>query len=233
VKKFIKTALPVMVLITGIGIVQVLVAAKPAPEKKAETQRLVSLHVDNVASDTVTVSVETQGEVRPKTEIDLVPQVTGRVVEVAPQFAEGAEFEPGTMLIKIDDTDYRLALVRAEARVAEAYTQLEEELATARIKEEQWRDRDGVEPTPFALNKPQVAQARAALRSAEAGLEEARVNLARTEISVPFRGRVRSKDIGVGQFVRAGDVLGRVFSVDTIEVRLALTDTQLVDGQCR
>ena len=44
-KKFFKTALPVMVLIAGVGIVQVLVAAKPEPEKKEETQRLVSLYV--------------------------------------------------------------------------------------------------------------------------------------------------------------------------------------------
>ena len=43
--------------------------------------------------------------------------------------------------MKIDDTDYKLAAVRAEARVAEAQTALEREQATAKIKEEEWRDR--------------------------------------------------------------------------------------------
>jgi RND family efflux transporter MFP subunit len=225
-----RTALPVIVLLAGIGIVQVLVAAKPAPEKKEEAQRLVSLYVDEVASDQVTVTVETQGEVRPKTEIDLVPQVSGRVVMLSDRFAEGAKFDPDTVLIRIDDSDYRLELVQAEARVAAAHTSLEEELATAKIKEAQWRTKGGnAEPTPFALNVPQVAEARARLRSAEAELEEARLNLARTEIRVPFHGRVRSKNIGLGQFVSSGTSLGRVFSVDTVEVRLPLTDTQLME----
>jgi RND family efflux transporter MFP subunit len=230
VKKYFKTVLPVIILLTGFGIVQVLVAAKPAPEKKAEEQRLVSLHVDQVVSDMVTVSVKTQGEVRPKTEIDLVPQVTGRIISVSNQFAEGAEFYPDTNLIKIDDADYKLAFIRAEARVAEAHTRLQEEFASAKIKKEQWQDRrTSGEPTPFALNIPQVAGAEASLRSAEADLEEARLNLSRTEISVPFHGRVREKNVGIGQFVTAGTVLGRVFSIDTVEVRLPLTDTQLVE----
>ena len=63
--------------------VQVLNAAKPAPEKKEESQRLISLYVDEVKSDMVTLSVQTQGEVRPKTEIDLIPQVSGRIVAIS------------------------------------------------------------------------------------------------------------------------------------------------------
>jgi RND family efflux transporter MFP subunit len=186
--------------------------------------------VDEVAADEVTVTVNTQGEVRPKTEIDLIPQVSGRVVMISDQFAEGAEFGPQTTLVRIDDSDYRLALAQAEARVAAAHTRLEEELATAKIKESQWRTKGGnAEPTPFALNVPQVAGARAQLRSAEAELENARLNLSRTEIKVPFHGRVRAKNIGLGQFVSAGASLGRVFSVDMVEVRLPLTDTQLVE----
>ncbi len=229
-KKLFKTALPVMVLLGGIGIVQVLVAAKPEPEKKEEAQRLVSLYVDEVASDEVTIIVNTQGEVRPKTEVDLVPQVSGRVIMISEHFAEGAEFGPDTTLLKIDDSNYRLAVVQAEARVAAAKTAVQEQLATAKIKESQWATKGGsAEPTPFALNVPQVAQAKAQLRSAEAELEEARLNLSRTEIKVPFQGRVRSRSIGLGQIVSAGSSLGKVFATDTVEVRLPLTDTQLVE----
>ena len=86
----------------------------------------------------VTVSVKTQGEVRPKTEIDLVPQVSGRIVAMSESFNEGAEFAPDSMLLKIDDADYQVAAIRAEARVAEAQTELERELATAKIKEDEW-----------------------------------------------------------------------------------------------
>ncbi len=230
VRKILMTIAPVLVLLIGIGVVQALIATKPEPEKTEETERVLSLYVDEVRADTVTINVRSQGEVRPKTEIDLVPQVSGRIVALSDVFAEGAEFAADTVLAKIDDADYRLAVIRAEARVAEAVTRLEEELATAKIKEEQWADRRTKgEPTPFALNEPQVEEARAGIRSAEAELAEARLNLARTEIKVPFRGRVRERNIGVGQYVTAGSILGRVFSTDTIEIKLPLTDSQLVE----
>jgi RND family efflux transporter MFP subunit len=230
VKKILKIAAPVIVLLLGIGIVQALVATKPPPEKKDEELRLVSLYVEEVRSEDVTISVSAQGEVTPKTEIDLIPQVSGRVVSIAEEFAEGAEFQPNAVLVKIDDTDYRLAVVHAEARVAEAHTNLERELANAKLKQEQWADkRQKGAPTPFALNEPQVAEAQAKVRSAEAELSEARLNLQRTGISAPFLGRVRERTVGIGQYVTAGTSLGRVFSTDRIEVRLPLTDMQLVE----
>ncbi|MDX1459570.1 MAG: efflux RND transporter periplasmic adaptor subunit [Xanthomonadales bacterium] len=229
-KKILKTAAPVIVLLAGIGVVQALVQSKPPPEKKEDPLRLVSLYVDEVESERVTLSVTTQGEVRPKTEIDLVPQVSGRIVYVSDNFAEGAEFSPETTLIKIEDTDYKLAVVRAEARVAEARTNLERELATAKDKQDAWKNpRTKGAPTPFALNETQVAEARAKLLSAEAELEDAKLDLQRTEIKVPFLGRVREKNAGVGQFVTAGTKLGRVFSTDKIEIRLPLTDSQMFE----
>jgi RND family efflux transporter MFP subunit len=220
----------VLVFLAGVLIVQALIAAKPEPEKKDEASRPVSLYVDEVKSEMVTISVKTQGEVRPKTEIDLIPQVSGRIVVMSNSFNEGGEFLPDTMLMKIDDTDYLLAAIRAEARVAEAQTSLERELATAKIKEEEWRDGGkDQEPTQFALNLTQVAEAEAMLRSAQADLRKAHLDLERTEIRVPFRGRVRDRIVGIGQFVTAGTSLGRVFSIDTVEVRLPLTDTQLAE----
>lgn len=228
-KKLLRLSAPLLVLIAGFLVVQGLVAAKPEPEKKDEEVRTVSLYVDSVKSEEVTIAVKTQGEVRPKTAIDLIPQVSGRIVAMSNNFSEGGEFEPNSMLLKIDDADYQVALVRAEARVAEAQTALERELATAEIKEEEWRDGRKEDATDFALNLTQVAQAKAMLRSARAELDKARLDLDRTEIRVPFHGRVMERNVGIGQYVSAGMPMGRVFSVDTVEVRLPMTDSQLVE----
>ena len=137
-KKILRVLAPVLGLVAGVAIVQILVAAKPEPEKNEDEARLVSLYVDEVTEEVVTVSVRTQGEVRPKTEIALIPQVSGRIVAMSDNFNEGAEFLPDSMLMQIDDADYQLAKVRAEARVAEAQTELERELATAELKKEEW-----------------------------------------------------------------------------------------------
>lgn len=227
-RKIFKFAAPIAVVAASVGSVIVLAQAKEAPEKTIEAPRPVSLYVDEVRSESVTVSVTTQGEVRAKTDVSLVPQVSGRIIQVSPAFAEGGQFSANETLIKIEDSDYRLAVTSAEARVAEAAVRLEQELADARIKSKQWEEwvNDG-EPTPLALNKPQVAEAQAKLRAAEADLDNARLNLGRTNITVPFDGRVLERNIGVGQFVSGATTLGRVFATNTVEVRLPLTDSQL------
>ncbi|WP_417457921.1 efflux RND transporter periplasmic adaptor subunit [Kordiimonas sp.] len=229
-RKILKFVAPILVLTAGVGSVMALSAAKEAPEKKEEAPRPVSLYVDDVRSENVRLSVRTQGEVRPKTEIDLVPQVSGRIVSISDSFAEGAGFTPNEALIQIEDSDYQLAVTSAEARLAEAKVKLEQELADARIKRKQWQDwvKDG-EPTPLALNQPQVAEAQAKLRAAEADLDNAKLNLSRTQIKVPFKGRVLERTAGVGQYVNVGAKLGRVFATDKVEVRLPLTDRQLTE----
>lgn len=229
-RKILKFVAPILVLTAGVGSVMALSAAKEAPEKKEEAPRPVSLYVDEVRSENVRLSVRTQGEVRPKTEIDLVPQVSGRIVSISDSFAEGAGFNPGEALIQIEDSDYQLAVTSAEARLAEAKVKLEQEMADARIKRKQWQDwvKDG-EPTPLALNQPQVAEAQAKLRAAEADLDNAKLNLSRTQIKVPFKGRVLERTAGVGQYVNVGAKLGRVFATDKVEVRLPLTDRQLTE----
>lgn len=228
-KKLLRISAPVLVLIVGILVVQGLVAAKPEPEKNDEEVRTVSLYVDSVKSEEVTIAVKTQGEVRPKTSIDLIPQVSGRIVALSNNFSEGGEFAANSMLLKIDDADYQVAVIRAEAAVAEAQTDLERELATAKIKEEEWRDGRKEDATDFALNLTQVAQAKAMLRSAKADLDKARLDLERTEIKLPFHGRVMDREVGIGQYVSAGTRMGRVFAIDVVEVRLPMTDSQLVE----
>ncbi len=229
-RKLLNIIAPIFVIALGIGAVVALNEVAPEPEKKDEKPRPTSVYVDEVRRESVILSVDTYGEVRAKNEIDLIPQVTGLIVSMADNFAEGASFKPGETLIKIDPDNYQLAVTSAEARVAEARVKLEQELADASIKEKQWKAwvKDG-EPTPLALNKPQVAEAQAKVRAAVADLDNARLDLKRTNITVPFNGRVLTRGVGVGQFVTAGTKLGRVFSTDVVEVKLPLTDQQFAD----
>jgi RND family efflux transporter MFP subunit len=227
-KKLLKISLPILVLVASFFAVSTLIAAKPAPEKSEPKARLISLFVDKVESEVVTLSVNTQGEVKPKTEIDLISRVSGQVVSISDNFAEGAEFEPESILIKIDDADYKFAVVSAESRLASAKVSLERELANSKIKKDQWsRKGNSAKPSDYALNKPQIAEARAQIRAAESDLKAAKLNVARTNIKLPFKGRVQLKSIGIGEYVSQGKVLGRVFATDTVEVRLPLTDSQL------
>jgi len=226
--KVTKIITPILVIIGAIVLVQVMVASKPEPEKKENSQRSVSLYVAPVEKTKRSIDVETQGEVKAKNQIPLTARVSGHVIEISPDFEEGAAIDSDTLLLKIDDTDYKTAVIRSQARVAEAQVALERELANEKIKKDTWDQKKGdTKPTAFALNKPQVLEAEAKLAAAKADLEEAKLNVQRTEIRVPFNGRVMSRNVGLGQYLSAGTVLGQVFSVDVAQVRLPLTDLQL------
>jgi RND family efflux transporter MFP subunit len=227
---FKKVLPPVLVFVASIFIVNALVAAKPTPEKKPKEQRSVSLFVDEVIAQTVKLKVTTQGEVKPQTEIDLTAQVSGQVISVSQNFSEGSQFKVGSRLIKIDDTDYKLAVVRAQEQVASAKVAVEKELANSKIKKNQWKHKSPkVKPSDYALNIPQIAQARAQLNSAQAEFNAAKLNLSRTEIKAPFDGRVQNENIAIGQYITPATILGHIFSTDVVEVRLPLTDSQLTE----
>ena len=219
-----------LVFVASIFIVNALVAAKPTPEKKPKEQRAVSLFVDEVTEQTGKLKVSTQGEVKPQTEIDLTAQVSGQILSVSQNFTEGSQFIKGENLIKIDNTDYKLAVIRAEAQVANAKVSVEKELANSKIKKDQWKHKSPkVKPSDYALNIPQIAYAKAQLKSAEAELKAAELNLSRTQITAPFDGRVQNENIAIGQYITPATLLGHIFSTEIVEVRLPLTDSQLTE----
>ncbi len=218
---------PIGMIVLTIVAISILNAAAPEAERSEPEVEPLQVFAEPVQRIRLVPRIRTQGEAQARTEIDLISQVAGRVVAVAPGFVEGGSFLKDEALVTIDDRDFELAVVRARARVAEARQALTRESAEAEMARQDWAELGEGEASPLTLREPQLAQARAALEAAQADLAEADLNLARTRISVPFDGRVRSKSADLGQYVTPGNPLGRVFSTDIVEIRLPLTDREL------
>jgi RND family efflux transporter MFP subunit len=220
--------LPLLVLVTGLGVAYVVLVARPAPEPRAAPAIRAPL-VDVVAAEPadIALSVSSQGTVAPRLEVNIVSRVAGVVESESPSFAEGGFFDANAELLKVEDADYRFALVRAEARVADAQQLVAQEKGRTRQAAREWRDLGNDEANDLFLRKPQLAGSQAALLAAKADLGEARLQLERTSFSVPFNGRVSEKHVGLGQFLSPGSVIARVYATDVVEIRLPLTDRQL------
>jgi RND family efflux transporter MFP subunit len=223
-----KTILTALVLAAGL-VTTVLIyklktppAAKPIPEVIAPIVQAVERTPAPQA-----LSVLTQGTVQPRREIDLVTQVSGKIVEVSDNFADGAFVRQQHLLIKIEDHDYRYALIRAEAQLADAEQLLATEKGRARQAKREWRNLGNAEANDLFLRKPQLAAANAAVAAARADRDQARLNVQRTEIVAPFDGRIRETRVDLGQFVNAGTALARFYATDKVELRLPLTDKQV------
>ena len=220
-----RAAWPVGIGFAGIAIFALLQVTKPRPVPNIEPPRPVSVEVAPAIRAASRPTVVAYGEVRPGVRTQLVAQVGGRIDSIAPAFIEGGEFAPGEVLLSIENTDYLAAVDERFARLAAAKVDLEQAVADADVARKQLAGQKN--PSPLALKQPQVARAEAAVKAAETALSLAQTNLERTQISLPFRGRVQSQSADLGQFVSPGKVLGTVFGTDVAEVRLALTDRQL------
>lgn len=203
---------------------------KPQVEEEKNEFPPLAVNVVKARADEQIRTSAFQGEVRAKTDIEVVTQVTGKVIAVSDKFVEGGQFAVGEIMLRIDDADYRVALKSAEAAVAEAKVQLDIELASAETSKKEWRDLTGeslATANPLRLNQPQVQGARARLDAAKAQQAQAQLDYNRTKIRAPFSGRVMRKSAELGQFVSRGASIGRMFSTDSVEIRVPMSDLQI------
>ena len=227
VRKFLMIFIPIGILGMFIIATIAIIAANQKPKEKKRAFNTLAVIAAYAVQDDVQLKVKTQGETRPRTEIDLVPEVGGKIVYVSPNFIEGGIIKKGETLLRIEDADFKVAVIRAEANVAQAEQVLVREEAEGAIAKKDYEELGRGEASPLALRLPQQAQARASLQAAQAEVESAKLQLTRTSVRAPFTGRVRTKDSDLGQFVTPGRTLGRIFSTDVVEVRLPLTDNDL------
>ena len=223
----LKILVPIVLLAGSAAVAYTLVVNRPEIEPKVREPFVPSVRVHRVEKGDVKLAVTTYGTVKARTEITLVPQVGGIIENLSPKLKAGGYFRKGEVLVEIDRRDYDLAVIQAEAGVAEAQAALDREIAESKIAQREW-DRFGRgEANGLVLRKPQLAQAKARLASAEALLEQARLNLERTRIVAPFDGRVLEEQVDRGQYLPAGGQIARVHATDYVEVRVELPDDQV------
>lgn len=222
----LRIALPIICLIGGAYAYQRLsVEVETEPEPPAEEQ-LIRTRVAELRTQDYPIIIQKNGFVQSHNQVALSAEVTGKVVHISPSFEAGSYFGLGDVLVELDPRDYQTALTMAEAQRDGAKAALE----LAQLNYEQQTRLVERNAAPQAdLNQALAAraQAEATLDSAKSQVDQAKRDLERTKILAPFDGRVRVKDIGLGQSVGPGTPLGTIFAVDFAEVRLPIAGPEL------
>ena len=196
-----------------------------APQKNSE-----SIFVSAVAlkSQEHTVEIRGTGSVVVRNSIDLVLQLSGRVVWVSETFRKGGSFDAGQSLLQIDPRDFELAVAQAEADrlAAESNYQLAKAESEAAISNYAILHPEKDVP-PLVAKTPQLEQAKAQIASALAREQIAQLDLMRTDFSLPFAGRVIDSQAEVGQFLNQGQKFGQVFDVASVEALVPISPRDL------
>ena len=218
---------PILIILIGSFFAFIISVSSPKPQKGIELPKPTPVFYEVITKKDISLKILTNGEVKPLNEINLISQVSGQIVEAADEFVDGGIIKAGSPLVWIDDRDYKLAVISAESRVAQASKLLEREIAESELAKNDWEELGLGEASPLTLRIPQLKEAEAAEKAALADLEKAKLNLERTIVKLPFQGIIRQKKTGVGQFVGTGSILATAFSTEEVLIALPLTDTEL------
>lgn len=119
-----RVLLPIAILAVGFVLAGGIIATGPELQQQAppDTAPLVRTWV--AAPQTVQLASRAHGTVLPRTESDLIPEVSGRVTAISEAMVSGGFFAEGDVLFEIEKLDYELAREQARAALASATSEL-------------------------------------------------------------------------------------------------------------
>jgi RND family efflux transporter MFP subunit len=199
---------------------------RPDPPSRAPAAGSAALAVTTVkpVATPFQPSVRLNGVVQARTVTSIIPQVSGRVIEVAIGFRPGARVSKGDTLFVIDPSDYELDVERTLAEIEVARSDLTQLEAEAAAEREIWEGQFPNRPIPDLIARvPQIAAVNARLQSAEAARRAAELALSRTRVKAPFDARVLETRLDVGQVVGTTAEVGTMFSLDSLEIAVSVS----------
>lgn len=194
-----------IILFAIIGLI-VVAALAPKPAKKPTIIKAPLVEAQSIERQDIRFAISSQGSVVPRTQTNLVSEVSGQITSVNDKFNVGGFFKKGEVLLTIDDISYRVGLLQAQSRLDAANAVLVEEQARKEQAEDEWLlTGKALSAAPvLALRLPQLQKAKADVKAAEADVTDAEVKLTRTQIKAPYDAMLKEKQVEIGQYVILG-----------------------------
>ena len=226
-KKIIKKYTATSIIVASFALTMIMIFAKPSPKPVQNKFVPPVVETMNAIPQSFKVRINSQGTVVPRTEITLTSEISGKIDFVSPQIQSGSSFDKGDTLLILDQRDFELALIAAQSSMYQAQVVYEREVAESEVAKKEWSNINGGKASSLALRKPQLDQAKAALAAAEANYQRALLNVERTFIRAPFKGRVRNEYVDIGMVVSPGIPLAQIYAIDMIEVTLPIAESDI------
>ena len=233
VKKFAgrrkQLTISLCILVLGVLLAFILIKSRRPPQRMKQEILAPLVKVKQLDVQDIQMVVRGYGTVSPKVEVEIVPEVPGKVVSINPGLKAGGFIPAKEQILQIDARDYELAVQQAGAVVADAQVKLDIEVAEAEVARREWEQLhpDTKPASSLVLREPQIRKAEAALESAEAQLATAQLRLERTSLSLPFDALIISEKVDLGQYVVAGQPVAVAYGIEAVEIEIPLEDEEL------
>ncbi len=233
---FLRGLIILVLLAAGTTVFYKLTVSRELPNRGGKQVAPPAVQVVRVTGQDVPIVVRAMGEVQPARSVNVVPQVSGRVIAVNPNLIPGGFVKKNEILFRLDSRDYDLALRAEQASVAETQLLLEEqEGRRAAAKRELELVDEDLAPTAqgmrLASRESHMENALAQLDGARSRLAKAQLDRDRTVLRAPFDARITHKSIDKGQVVSTQTVVAILIDAHEVwvEATLPLDRLQWID----
>jgi multidrug efflux system membrane fusion protein len=147
------------------------------------------------------------GAVTPLATVTVQSQISGQIMRIA--FKEGATVKQGDPLLLIDPRPYQVALENAEGSLLRDKALL----ANARVDLNRYQtlwSQDSIAEQQLTTQKSLVVQYEGNVKTDQAQIDAAKLNLVYCHISSPIAGRAGLQQVNVGNYVTPGEPNGLV-----------------------
>lgn len=221
-----------LILLVAGAIAAALLVFRQRPEEREIVPLVTPVEVVRARRYDIPLEIVSQGVIEARTLTNAASEVSGKIIEVAPDFETGGRFEEGDVLLRINPADYEFALAEAKAALARAELNVQVEKAKAEQSLRDWKKLGrSEEPSPLVKREPHLVIAEAELEAAEAAVEKAKRDLERTVLRAPYEGRILRTHTDLASYVGMGSPLADFYDADELEVRLpvSLSDLEFFD----
>jgi membrane fusion protein (multidrug efflux system) len=214
-----------------LAICSLLLTACDSGSKETATAPPPGVLVAKVAMRQISETVEYVGQTVAVNDVSLQAQVSGYLLKRT--FDEGQDVEQGAELFTIDPALYEAGVAAAAGAVAEAKAEV------SRTEKDLKRYRTLIKSQSISqqqLDKAEVEllQASANLKTAEAQLMRAKIDLSYTVIKAPFNGRIGRAGASVGDLVapQSGE-LARLVELNPIYANFSVSERDVIAAKRR
>ncbi|HKJ47595.1 MAG TPA: HlyD family efflux transporter periplasmic adaptor subunit, partial [Christiangramia sp.] len=216
-----------VILLAAIVITSIIFLTEPTASSEGATKQMAMLvKVEPAVKGDFKPVIIATGTVQPVEDVNLSALVGGEVMRRDASFIPGGFVKKGEVLLQIDPSDYRNTLELRKSNLQQAETDLDVEMGRQEVAEQDLEllgiDSLSANQKSLVLRKPQLNSVKANLKSAEASVQQAQLNLSRTTIKAPFDAHILSQNVTIGSQVSPGDNLGRLVGTDFYWINLTV-----------